>query len=303
MPSILYMLEQLQLESVTKSHEPSSKPITRSTSNQTLLYVAHLNDTHIDCYYTPGTSYVYSKPMCCRPYTPADAPNATRCPCGAWGHPRCDPPMRFLSDRDVVPHDFWLTNLTSVEIDCNTTYAALQTLNGEGPVYLAIGNHDTSPVNIFPVSSRQPSNFTPQWAYGLFAVWSNRLALQPSPSTSPQLQRQGNYSILHRQPYTSPPTPDPLSQFEWLTTELFDAETHHQRVWLLTHIPPPSPPGNSYLLPCYNRVLNQIIVRFRTTIAAIFAGHRHTDLFQVYYNRQRPNFSASNNNNSNNRFS
>ncbi|PYI29289.1 Metallo-dependent phosphatase [Aspergillus indologenus CBS 114.80] len=365
-PSVFYILEQLQIGSVTSRMmcaslgrlcpwpeidfnltlppEPSSKPITRSVNHLTgrgnrTVRVAHLSDTHVDRFYTPGASYLCSKPMCCRPYTAGDAPNGTLFACGDWGNPRCDPPIRLLRDSllpvlqglqpplafslfsgDVVSHDFWLTSRASVEADYNTTYTALQTLNRQGPVYLALGNHDTSPINIYPVSPTQPSSLTPQWAYDLFAVWSNRLSLQPrppspSPVPVPQPKNHGNYSILHhqtnsRQPspplriitlnsllyyrlntliYTTPPTPDPLSQFEWLTTELHQAELHHQRVWLLTHVPP----GNSHILPCYARALNQIIVRFRATIAAIFSGHRHLDLFQVYYRPLPPNHTTT----------
>ncbi|PYI20978.1 hypothetical protein BO99DRAFT_411333 [Aspergillus violaceofuscus CBS 115571] len=224
--------------------------------------------------------------------TTGNAPNGTLFACGDWGNPRCDPPIRLLTDSllpvlqglqpplafslftgDVVPHGFWLTSRASVEADYNTTYTALQTLNRQGPVYLALGNHDTSPINIYPVSPTQPSSFNPQWAYDLFGFWSNRLSLQPrppspSPSPSPpvpvpQPKNHGNYSILHHHHhqtdtptlkiitlnsllyyrlntliYTTPPTPDPVSQFEWLTTELHQAEIHHQRVWLLTHVPP-----------------------------------------------------------------
>ncbi|OJK02532.1 hypothetical protein ASPACDRAFT_41358 [Aspergillus aculeatus ATCC 16872] len=47
------------------------------------------------------------------------------------------------------------------------------------------------------------------------------------------------------------------------------------------------------MLPCYARALNQTIERFRATIAAIFSGHRHLDLFQVYYRYLSPN-NASN---------
>ncbi|RAH46803.1 PPN1 endopolyphosphatase family protein [Aspergillus brunneoviolaceus CBS 621.78] len=312
-PSVFYILEQLQIGSVTSRlmcaslgrlcpwseiefnltlpPEPSSQPITRSVNDNTrdgenrTVRVVHLSDTHVDRFYTAGASYACSKPMCCRPCTAADAPNSTLFPCGDWGNPRCDPPIRLLIDSllpvlqglqpplaftlftgDVVPHDFWLTSRASVEADYNTTYTALQPLTRQGPVYLAIGNHDTSPINIYPVSPTPSSNLTPQWAYDLFA-----------------------YCLLYYRinilSYTTPPTPDPLSQFAWLTTELHQAERHHQRVWLLTHVPP----GNSHMLPCYAHALKRIIERFRATIAAIFSGHRHLDLFQVYYRPLSPN--------------
>ncbi|OJK02533.1 hypothetical protein ASPACDRAFT_76927 [Aspergillus aculeatus ATCC 16872] len=85
--------------------------------------------------------------MCCQPFTADDAPNSTLFPCSDWGNPRCDPPIRLLTDSllsvlqglqpplafalstgDVVPHDFWLTSRAPDEADYNTTYTALQTL-------------------------------------------------------------------------------------------------------------------------------------------------------------------------------
>ncbi|PYH45200.1 uncharacterized protein BP01DRAFT_392144 [Aspergillus saccharolyticus JOP 1030-1] len=64
--------------------------------------------------------------------------------------------------------------------------------------------------------------------------------------------------------YTTPQPRTLLSQFEWLTKELHQAELHGQRVWLLAHVPP----GNSHILPCYDRALHRMIIRFRFTITA-----------------------------------
>ncbi|PYH83457.1 hypothetical protein BO82DRAFT_400535 [Aspergillus uvarum CBS 121591] len=119
--------------------EPSSKPITRSFNHIPIrekrsVRVAHLSDTHVDRFYTPGGPAISLLQTHVLP-----AVYSGRC---AQQHAL---PLRGLGQSS-------LTSPASVEADYNTTYTALQTLNRQGPVYLALGNHDTSPSNIYPVS-------------------------------------------------------------------------------------------------------------------------------------------------------
>ncbi|KAK9606030.1 hypothetical protein V6Z94_009883 [Aspergillus fumigatus] len=101
-------------------------------------------------------------------------PGKTSFPCGPYGHPKCDPPLRLeesmvaaiaamdpafsIYTGDVVPHDVWSVNQTEVLHDLNATYSLLDQL---GLVYAALGNHDTAPVNLFP-SERIPLSHNPQ---------------------------------------------------------------------------------------------------------------------------------------------
>ncbi|KAB8075568.1 Metallo-dependent phosphatase-like protein [Aspergillus leporis] len=280
-------------------------------SGQSPIRVAHISDTHVDLDYTPGANAECSKPICCRSYTPGDAPGNTSSPCGPWGDHKCDPPLRLedsmmdaiaaldpafsIYTGDVPPHDIWLVNQASVLRSFNSTYSNLGKL---GLVYAALGNHDTAPVNLFP-SDKIPSSHNPQWAYDALSTdWANLLESAPTTST-----KHGSYSIIHPNSnlriisynsvfyykynfysFEEPMQYDPNDQLQWLISELQAAESANQRVWLIAHIPT----GNTDTLHDYSHYLDKIINRYSASIAALFFGHTHTDLFQISY----PNYSA-----------
>jgi sphingomyelin phosphodiesterase len=196
---------------------------------------------------------------------------------------------------DVPPHDIWLVNQASVLRSFNSTYSNLGKL---GLVYAALGNHDTAPVNLFP-SDKIPSSHNPQWAYDALSTdWANLLESAPTTST-----KHGSYSIIHPNSnlriisynsvfyykynfysFEEPMQYDPNDQLQWLISELQAAESANQRVWLIAHIPT----GNTDTLHDYSHYLDKIINRYSASIAALFFGHTHTDLFQISY----PNYSA-----------
>ncbi len=82
---------------VDTSYAPSltAKPAkTRpSPSGKQPLKVVHISDIHVDLSYQTGASYNCTKPICCRPYTAADAPGNTSYPAGPFGNPGCDSPL------------------------------------------------------------------------------------------------------------------------------------------------------------------------------------------------------------------
>lgn len=289
---------------------PSPKPDTSrpAPSGQQPLRVAHISDTHVDLSYEAGSSWECTKPICCRPYTPADAPGNTTHPCGPYGNPHCDAPYVLeqsmvaaiealnpafsIYTGDVVAHDLWLVNETEVLGDFNATFGAFQNL---GLVYAAVGNHDTAPVNLFP--SRQiPSTHNNQWTYDALA--SDWLALTNDTATVQSADEYGSYSAIYPGTnlriisynsifyykdnfwmYEEPMEYDPNGQLAWLISELQTAETAGQRVWLIAHIPT----GMSDTLRDYSHYLDQIVQRYEATISALFFGHTHTDLFQIAY--------------------
>ncbi|KAE8323320.1 Metallo-dependent phosphatase-like protein [Aspergillus sergii] len=275
-------------------------------SGQSPIRVAHISDTHVDLQYTPGANAQCTKPICCRSFTPEDAPGNASSPCGLWGDHHCDPPLRLedsmmdaiaalnptfsIYTGDVPPHDIWLVNQSSVLQSFNSTYSNLGKL---GVVYAALGNHDAAPVNLFP-SDKVPPSHNPQWAYDALASdWSNLVEGSPSSTT-----KHGSYSIIHPNSnlriisynsvfyykynfyaFQEPMEYDPDNQLHWLISELQAAETAGQRVWMIAHIPT----GNTDTLHDYSHYLDQIINRYSASIAALFFGHTHTDLFQISY--------------------
>ncbi|GKZ52850.1 hypothetical protein AnigIFM49718_003502 [Aspergillus niger] len=299
---------------------PLYSPITTKDNNKdntnTTLRIAHITDTHVDLAYTPGTSTHCRKPICCRQYHAYDAPGRSKTPCSTWGSPHCDPPLRLLHSMlsalqsqqqphltlftgDIVAHDIWNTSQQSVLACFNATYSALlQTLNN--PVYAAIGNHDTHPVNIFP-GVDTPEELDVEWAYNALTThWKslqNNTALNvrsgayattyTHPPTDNQIKiisyNSNLYYRLNLLLYTTPMPGDPMSQFTWLITELHAAEQESLKVLLITHIPISS----KETLPAYADSLRRILYRYKNTIMAVFCGHGHVDTFGGHGHGQR----------------
>ncbi|PWY63453.1 Metallo-dependent phosphatase [Aspergillus eucalypticola CBS 122712] len=317
---------------------PLYSPITTTTNdnnqdNNITLRIAHITDTHVDLQYTPGTSTHCRKPICCRQYHAYDAPGRSKNPCSTWGSPHCDPPLRLLHNMlstlqsqqphltlftgDIVAHDIWNTSQESVLASFNETNSALHTLlNNNNPIYAAIGNHDTHPVNIFPGDANIPKELVNvEWTYTALTTDWRTLQNNPTlrttrsgayattytttlPPTSPTQEQEQEpepnpkikieiisynsnlYYRLNLLLYTTPMPVDPMAQFTWLISELHTAEQQEGlQVLLITHIPISS----KDTLPAYADALRRILVRFKDTIVGVFCGHGHVDTFGVFY--------------------
>ncbi|XRM47312.1 hypothetical protein ABZX51_010296 [Aspergillus tubingensis] len=333
--SVLDLCPYPPIPPINLAFPPHYSPITTTTEkinkdNNITLRIAHITDTHVDLQYTPGTSTYCRKPICCRQYHAYDAPGRSKTPCSTWGSPHCDPPLRLLHNMlstlqsqqphltlytgDIVAHDIWNTSQQSVLASFNATNSALHTLlnnsNNSNPIYSAIGNHDTHPVNIFPGSPNTPKELNVEWTYTALTTHWRTLQNNPTLRTT----RSGAYATTHTLPPTSltqeqthPPNPrmkikiisynsnlyyrlnlllyttpmpvDPMAQFTWLITELHTAEQEGLKVLLITHIPISS----KDTLPAYADSLRRILARFKDTIVGVFCGHGHVDTFGVFY--------------------
>nr|POE49207.1 sphingomyelin phosphodiesterase 1 [Quercus suber] len=289
---------------------PKVKRTRPCPSGKRPIHVVHISDTHVDESYTPGANYDCTKPICCRPYTPADAPGNTSTPCGPFGDVHCDPPLVLEKNMisainkqvnpaftiftgDVPAHDIWLVDRPEVEHNFETTFTEFAKL--KRALYPSVGNHDTAPVNAFPAKSEY--NFAavnPQWTYNkLSSLWQTWIG-----GTAEEVKDYGTYSYLrpgtnHRiiaynsifyyttnfWMYSEPMPEDPSHQFAWLINELQCAETKGERVWLIAHIPP----GSGDFLREYSSYFNDIVQRYSGTIAATFHGHTHIDQFEIAY--------------------
>jgi sphingomyelin phosphodiesterase len=293
---------------------PQGKPATTRPppSGESPLPVAHFSDTHVDLSYESGSNYNCKKPICCRPYTAADAPGNTSTPCGPYGNTKCDAPLgleesMFASIQglsaapafsiytgDVVAHDIWLVDQAEVLTDLDATYSRMA---GLGKVFAAIGNHDTAPVNDLPTSN-VPSQFSANWTYQALASDFTNLSGDMAAQSA---ENYGSYSsvfsgtfgtdlrvisynsifyyIDNFWAYEDPMLYDPDGQFTWLINELQEAETAGQRVWLIAHVPT----GTADHFHDYSHYFDQIVQRYEATIAALFYGHTHIDQFQISY--------------------
>lgn len=170
-----------------------------------------------------------------------------------------------------------------------------------GPIYLMLGNHDTSPSNIdSPHSLPGPLGTQLSWNYNhVSALWS--LAGWLTPAGAEQARTHyGAYSILHplglriitlntdfwyrNNPlnFISTPNPDVSGILSFLITELQRAEDNNERVWILGHVL--SGWDGSNALPNPTDLFYQIVERYSPhVIAGVFFGHSHEDLFSIFY--------------------
>ncbi|KFY10317.1 hypothetical protein V491_07711 [Pseudogymnoascus sp. VKM F-3775] len=291
---------------------PKPKPDTKRpvASGQAPIQVVHISDTHVDLSYEIGANYNCTKPICCRSYTPDDAPGNNSYPAGEFGNPLCDPPVTLqqsmveaiktiASDAaftvftgDVVAHDLWSVDKAEVLADLNSTYSILSNLD---LVYPVMGNHDVVPVNCIPPTTIS-TTLGVQWAYDTLAgYWNDWISTSGETNTA---NAYGAYSVkypggklrvislntvfyytLNFWLYEEPMQNDPNGQFTWLVNELQSAEDAGDNVYIISHIPP----GSSDFFRGFSNTFNQIVNRYDATIAAMFYGHTHVDEFEISY--------------------
>ncbi|KAE8441924.1 hypothetical protein EG329_004182 [Mollisiaceae sp. DMI_Dod_QoI] len=291
---------------------PSAKPAKSrpAASGQTPLQIVHFSDIHVDPFYETGASYNCTKPICCRPYTTADAPGNNAFPAGPFGNHECDAPVSLeqsmyaaiksiapnaaltLFTGDIVDHAVWLTNKTQNIKDINDAYSKM---SGLPNVYGTAGNHEASPCNAFPPAALTSAVSGEQWVYDtLSADWTTWIGA----TAASQADKNGAYSVKYPNGnlrvislntnlyyvenywlYEPTMETDPSGQFAWLVSELSAAEAAGERVYLIGHMPM----GLSDAFRDASNYFDQIVNRYSATIAALFFGHTHVDQFEIAY--------------------
>ncbi|XP_023315583.1 sphingomyelin phosphodiesterase-like [Trichogramma pretiosum] len=192
---------------------------------------------------------------------------------------------------DLPPHDVWnQTREENLRILRETVKQMVGHFPGI-PIFPAIGNHESAPVNSFPTSF-SPSDTSISWLYNeLDKEWQRWLPVGSSPTV-----RQGAfYSVLIRPGFRIVSintnycnnknwwllinSTDPVNELQWLVYELQAAEMNNEKVHIIGHIPP----GHSDCLKVWSRNYYHIINRYESTITAQFFGHTHYDEFQIFY--------------------
>jgi sphingomyelin phosphodiesterase len=294
---------------------PSPKPATSrpAVSGQTPLQFIHISDIHIDRkswtgssstlanlsieFYETGANYNCTKPICCRPYTAADAPGNTAYPAGPFGNTACDSPVSLeesmyaaissiapdaaftIFTGDIVDHAVWLVNETQVTSDINDAYSRMA---GLPHLYTTAGNHEASPVNAYNPKAVETS-LDIQWLYNLlsndnqaylgsdaqeilnFGAYSSKVASSNLRiiSINSNLYYKENYWL-----YEPTMESDPSGQLAWLVSELDSAEQAGERVYIIGHMAM----GLDDALRDGSNYFNQIVDRYSATIAALFFG-------------------------------
>ena len=200
----------------------------------------HYSDIHVDQQYVAGAANNCTKPICCRSYTPADAPGNNGSPAGPNGDHNCDAPVSLEESMyaaikatapnavfsvftgDIVDHAVWETTEASVSFDITDAYSRMGQIGNN--IYGTIGNHETSPINAFQTLKEGNSA---SWVYGLVSQdWMPWIGA----SSSSSVQSFGAYSVgvpNHNMKVISINTNLYHSQNYWLYEE--PMETRSQR--------------------------------------------------------------------------
>uniref|UniRef100_A0A8D0GAV7 Sphingomyelin phosphodiesterase n=1 Tax=Sphenodon punctatus TaxID=8508 RepID=A0A8D0GAV7_SPHPU len=263
--------------------------------------VLFLTDLHWDRGYTPGSDPACGDPLCCRGGRPRGAG------AGYWGeYGRCDLPLHTLQNLlehladsgpfdavywtgDIPAHNVWQQSRADQLYSLATVSSLLRKFLGPLPVYPAVGNHESVPVNSFPPPF-VPGNQSSAWLYDAMAeAWQQWLP----PEALRKLRRGGFYTVRlwpglrlvslnmnfcsETNFWLLLNSTDPAGQLQWLVDTLRAAEQSGEKVHIIGHIPP------AHCLRSWSWNYYRIIDRFEGTVAGQFFGHTHVDEFEMFY--------------------
>lgn len=287
--------------------KPPVKPVIPPKPNMPILRVLHLSDVHLDPYYQEGYRADCGEPLCCR--VSSGLPSNSRDAAGRWGDYRyCDTPLRTLESSlkhiskthkidyviwtgDIPPHDIWNNSRKEASYLLHEVTNLMKKYFNGVPVFPALGNHESSPVNSFPIPEVK-GNDSISWLYNELALaWSSWLPGDAMPT----LKHGAYYSVLINPGFRIISinmnycnnlnwwlllnTTDPAGELTWLVNELQLAELKGEKVHIIGHIPP----GNSDCLRVWSDNYYNIINRYESTVIAQFFGHTHMDEYEVFY--------------------
>ena len=191
-----------------------AKHVKRSTSSKSHnLKILHVTDTHWDPLYKEGTLANCDDFLCCREDSGEVFDEDDRA--GHWGDPRkCDTPLRTIEAMyrsirtqhpdidwiywtgDLPAHDIWKqTKHSNEHIIRGTARQLLKHFPGV-PVYPALGNHESVPVDMFPPPNVDPDMASMSWLYDVLSEeWGNWIGSHKSWSV-----KKGAYYSLNAAP-------------------------------------------------------------------------------------------------------
>lgn len=184
---------------------------------------------------------------------------------------------------DIVDHAIWNTTVEQNSADITTAY---QHMADTGLlVYGTVGNHEMSPANAIPPSHLGNSA---QWLYEVVSEAWKRWISSPA-----EVKEIGAYSVKYPNAnlriisvstnmwYTlnfwlyKDVKRDPSNHLQWLVGQLDKAEKAGERVYLVGHMPM----GTSDALHDGSNYLDQVVNRYRSSIAGMFFGESLAYLF------------------------
>ncbi|KAN0134393.1 Metallo-dependent phosphatase-like protein [Lactarius tabidus] len=313
--------------------KPNPLPPPKQPSGERLK-VLHLSDFHIDPRYATGSEANCTSGLCCRANNyNAGSINETLQPAPRYGSYKCDTPFSLAAavleaipvltgteqtgfawtiyTGDLVSHDpenqmsrDYVTYTESV------VYDLFKRMLGSGPVYAALGNHDSynqAQDALHSLGGELAEQFS--WNYDHVAqLWQQEQWIPESAVVQARahyaaysVQRTDGLRIITLNTdfwysanlfnYINLTQADASGMLRFLTDELQDAEDQGDRVWIMGHVlsgwdgtDPLEAPSNLFY---------QIVDRFSPhVISNIFWGHSHQDQFSIFYANNATNISA-----------
>lgn len=297
--------------------------------------VLHMSDMHLDPRYAVGAEGNCTSNLCCRANNPNPNVQGISLPATPYGSFECDSPYDLalaalesvgpltgtgksteslgwtIYTGDLTSHD--PQNQLSQLYNEYAEYSIYTMLKYflTGPVFAALGNHDTSPVAM-DAPHALPGNLSTQfsWNYNHVAgLWLHEGWISPKAAAEARAH-YGGYSVKNHfglriisfntdfwyhsnfLTYINATDGDNSGVFSWMIEELQAAEDAGERVWIIGHVlsgwdgtnPIPNPTDFFY----------QIVERYSPhVIANIFWGHTHEDFFFLYYANNATNIGES----------
>lgn len=304
------------------------------TKNGKHLRVLHMSDIHIDPRFFVGGEASCTNGRCCR----ADAYNSTLSSgnfrqgtlpksnisevSNYWGNFHCDTPWSLtlstleavtplnggeqvdmtIHTGDMVVHDLaQYISQDLVKYTHQSLYDSIRAMLGKGPVFNAIGNHDSSPSD-FASQGALPDGRSDQLSWdwdNLARLWeaegwfdhaeaeqvrSHYAGYSVTPRKGLRIiaintdfwYKNNVFNMIHTQ------NPDFSGSLRFLTDELFHAEERGERVWIVGHVLTGWDGSNPLDNP--TNLFYQVVDRFAPHVVAhIFFGHTHEDQFNIFY--------------------
>ncbi|ROW08824.1 hypothetical protein VMCG_02745 [Cytospora schulzeri] len=325
-----------------KAKFPKERPadVSVPARSGTRTKILHLSDMHLDPRFEVGTEGNCTGSPCCRPSTALSNGSSPTVEFAAplYGWYQCDSPYYLAlaalqsigpltgTSQDNPPAMTFYTGdiVTHVPSQVQLSHAFLEDVEDSflqmlkayvgGPIFAALGNHDTSPENNdapHAIDDDGPLGEQFSWNYDhVSQLWEHYGWINSSTQAEATLH-YGAYAVTHPlgiriitintdfyhssnyYAFLHTADPDYSGIFSFLIDELQEAEDVGQRAYIIGHVPSgwdgsnPMPNGADYFY--------QIVERYSPhVIAAVFFGHTHQDQAFVYYTNNGTNQSAEN---------
>ncbi|EKG18441.1 Metallo-dependent phosphatase [Macrophomina phaseolina MS6] len=312
----------------TSSLFPKPRPAnaTRPKASGKRVKVLHMSDFHLDPRYSAASEANCSTSMCCRTNVENSllGTGQIALPAPLYGAYKCDTPYNLglaalqavgpltgtgkdeplawtVYTGDLVSHDPQSQLSRAYTEYAETSVYGMFKRYISGPVFAALGNHDSNPEAIdSPHHLPGPLGEQQSWNYDHVAgLWQHEGWIGPDEATQARTH-YGAYSIKNHYGlriitintdfwyksnflnYINTTDPDNSGIFKWMIDELQAAEDAGERVWIVGHVL--SGWDGTNPLPNPTDLFYQIVDRYSPhVIANVFFGHTHEDQVIIYY--------------------